>query len=197
MPAAAARASSRKPPPATRAASASPSRSPRSTNSPSRCWARPWSRSRPAPHGKQVNRLYIEEGSDIDKEFYLSILVDRETSRSVVRGLDRRRRQHRGSRAQHAREDRDLLGRSGDRHHGPSRPHGGEGAQPLRRSRQAGREAGGAALHRLHRQGHGDAGNQSAGRHQAGPAARARRQGVVRRQRAVPPSRGRGAAARS
>ncbi|WP_315702083.1 MULTISPECIES: ADP-forming succinate--CoA ligase subunit beta [unclassified Bradyrhizobium] len=33
------------------------------------------------PQGKQVNRLYIEEGSDIDKEFYLSILVDRETSR--------------------------------------------------------------------------------------------------------------------
>src|SRR5450756_1145803 len=33
------------------------------------------------PHGKQVNRLYIEEGSDIDKEFYLSLLVDRETSR--------------------------------------------------------------------------------------------------------------------
>jgi succinyl-CoA synthetase beta subunit len=30
-------------------------------------------------HGKQVNRLYIEEGSDIDKEFYLSALVDRET----------------------------------------------------------------------------------------------------------------------
>ena len=34
------------------------------------------------PAGKQVNRLYIEDGSDIDKEFYLSILVDRETSRS-------------------------------------------------------------------------------------------------------------------
>ena len=32
------------------------------------------------PQGKQVNRLYIEDGSDIDKEFYLSILVDRETS---------------------------------------------------------------------------------------------------------------------
>ncbi len=31
--------------------------------------------------GKQVNRLYIEEGSEIDKEFYLSALVDRETSR--------------------------------------------------------------------------------------------------------------------
>src|SRR4030095_11814105 len=32
-------------------------------------------------HGKQVNRLYIEEGADSDKEFYLSILVDRETSK--------------------------------------------------------------------------------------------------------------------
>ncbi|MDP4593035.1 MAG: ADP-forming succinate--CoA ligase subunit beta [Beijerinckiaceae bacterium] len=31
--------------------------------------------------GKQVNRLYIEDGSDIEKEFYLSILVDRQTSR--------------------------------------------------------------------------------------------------------------------
>ena len=30
--------------------------------------------------GKQVNRLYIEEGSDIEKELYLSALVDRETS---------------------------------------------------------------------------------------------------------------------
>jgi succinyl-CoA synthetase beta subunit len=33
------------------------------------------------PAGKQVNRLYIEDGSDIEKEFYLSMLVDRETSR--------------------------------------------------------------------------------------------------------------------
>ena len=31
--------------------------------------------------GKQVNRLYIEEGAAIDKEFYLSMLIDRETSR--------------------------------------------------------------------------------------------------------------------
>ncbi len=33
------------------------------------------------PAGKQVNRLYVEDGSDIEKEFYLSMLVDRETSR--------------------------------------------------------------------------------------------------------------------
>src|SRR5712691_2185674 len=33
------------------------------------------------PKGKQVSRLYIEEGSAIEKEFYLSALVDRATSR--------------------------------------------------------------------------------------------------------------------
>jgi succinyl-CoA synthetase beta subunit len=33
------------------------------------------------PAGKQVNRLYIEEGADIASEFYLSALVDRETGR--------------------------------------------------------------------------------------------------------------------
>ncbi|MBX3483920.1 ADP-forming succinate--CoA ligase subunit beta [Phenylobacterium sp.] len=36
------------------------------------------------PKGKQVNRLYIEEGADIKKELYLSLLVDRETSRVSV-----------------------------------------------------------------------------------------------------------------
>jgi succinyl-CoA synthetase beta subunit len=33
------------------------------------------------PHGKKVQRLYIEEGSLIDREFYLSALIDRATSR--------------------------------------------------------------------------------------------------------------------
>src|SRR6202167_5939251 len=36
------------------------------------------------PHGKEVHRLYIEEGSAIDKEFYLSMLIDRETSRVAI-----------------------------------------------------------------------------------------------------------------
>jgi succinyl-CoA synthetase beta subunit len=36
------------------------------------------------PHGKTVNRLYVEEGSAIDREFYLSMLVDRETSRVAI-----------------------------------------------------------------------------------------------------------------
>src|SRR5918993_3163529 len=29
------------------------------------------------PSGKQVNRLYIEDGADIDRELYCSLLVDR------------------------------------------------------------------------------------------------------------------------
>ena len=33
------------------------------------------------PEGKEVKRLYIEEASDILKEFYLSCLIDRETSK--------------------------------------------------------------------------------------------------------------------
>ena len=33
------------------------------------------------PEGKEVKRLYIEEASDIAKEFYLSCLVDRESSK--------------------------------------------------------------------------------------------------------------------
>jgi succinyl-CoA synthetase beta subunit len=45
------------------------------------------------PHGKEVNRLYIEEGSLIERELYLSALVDRETSRiafvlSTAGGMD-------------------------------------------------------------------------------------------------------------
>jgi succinyl-CoA synthetase beta subunit len=45
------------------------------------------------PRGKEVNRLYIEEGSLIERELYLSALVDRETARiafvvSTAGGMD-------------------------------------------------------------------------------------------------------------
>ncbi len=36
------------------------------------------------PGGKQVNRLYVEEGCDIARELYLGILIDRDTSRVTV-----------------------------------------------------------------------------------------------------------------
>ena len=45
------------------------------------------------PQGREVKRLYIEEASDISKEFYLSCLVDRASSKiafisSAERGMD-------------------------------------------------------------------------------------------------------------
>ncbi|MFL6850438.1 MAG: succinate--CoA ligase subunit beta, partial [Sphingomicrobium sp.] len=36
------------------------------------------------PQGKQVQRLYITDGVDISKEFYLALLVDRETGRIAI-----------------------------------------------------------------------------------------------------------------
>ncbi|HCP01555.1 MAG TPA: ADP-forming succinate--CoA ligase subunit beta, partial [Rhodospirillaceae bacterium] len=36
------------------------------------------------PEGKEVKRVYIEEGCDIKRELYLSLLVDRETSQIVI-----------------------------------------------------------------------------------------------------------------
>ncbi|MEZ5675079.1 succinyl-CoA synthetase (ADP-forming) beta subunit [Thalassovita litoralis] len=36
------------------------------------------------PAGKQVNRIYIEAGSDIERELYLAFLVDRQTSRISI-----------------------------------------------------------------------------------------------------------------
>jgi succinyl-CoA synthetase beta subunit len=43
--------------------------------------------------GKEVKRLYVEEASDIEKEFYLSCIVDRQSSKiafisSIAGGMD-------------------------------------------------------------------------------------------------------------
>lgn len=40
------------------------------------------------PEGKEIKRLYIEEGSDIKKEYYLSLVLDRATSRVVMMGSE-------------------------------------------------------------------------------------------------------------
>ena len=50
------------------------------------------------PHGKEVNRLYVEEGSAIDREFYLSALCQPRGRAHRLRIIDRRRHGHRGSR---------------------------------------------------------------------------------------------------
>ena len=40
------------------------------------------------PAGKKVNRLLIEEGSNIKKEYYLSFVIDRQTARVVMMGSE-------------------------------------------------------------------------------------------------------------
>src|SRR5437588_5298964 len=85
------------------------------------------------PAGKQVNRLYVEEGADIAQEFYLSMLVDRTTSRiafvvSTEGGMDIEKVAHdtpekivsfsvdpaTGIMPHHGRTIADALGLSGD-----------------------------------------------------------------------------------
>ena len=85
------------------------------------------------PHGKVVNRLYVEEGSPIERELYLSALVDRATSRvafvvSTEGGMDIEEvaRTHpekiltfsvdpaTGLMPQHARRAAQVLGLAGD-----------------------------------------------------------------------------------
>jgi len=85
------------------------------------------------PQGKEVRRLYIEEGSAIAREYYLSALVDRETSRvafvvSTEGGMDIEEVAHKtpekilsfsidpatGFMPHHARHAADALGLKGD-----------------------------------------------------------------------------------
>ncbi|HLS22810.1 MAG TPA: ADP-forming succinate--CoA ligase subunit beta [Pseudogracilibacillus sp.] len=40
------------------------------------------------PEGKEVKRLLIEEGSNIDKEYYIGLVLDRQTSRVVLMGSE-------------------------------------------------------------------------------------------------------------
>ena len=73
------------------------------------------------PAGKQVRRLYIEEGAAIDRELYLSALVDRETSRvafvlSTEGGMDIEEVAR-----THPEKIVTLRRRSGDRGHAASR----------------------------------------------------------------------------
>src|SRR5699024_3292940 len=40
------------------------------------------------PEGKEVKRLLIEEGCDIDKEYYIGFVLDRVSSRVVLMGSE-------------------------------------------------------------------------------------------------------------
>ena len=147
------------------------------------------SRHQTGPQGKQVHRLYIEEGSAIAAEFYLSLLVDRETSRvaivvSTEGGMDIEEVAHEtpekiltfsvdpatGICPHHVRRVSQALELDGDLQKQMSEPAD-------------------QALPGLRRQGHEPARDQSADRHQGQQARLPRRQGRLRRQRALSPPR--------
>ncbi len=67
------------------------------------------------PEGKQVNRLYVEQGIDIGRELYLSIVLDRAVGRTRRDGLDRRRDRDRRGGGEHTGEDHPADDRPGDR----------------------------------------------------------------------------------
>ena len=68
------------------------------------------------PKGKEVKRVYIEQGTNIDRELYFSILVDRVLRPRRASRLDRGRHGYRAGRRRDARQDRHGGHRSGDRH---------------------------------------------------------------------------------
>ena len=146
------------------------------------------------PAGKQVNRLYIEDGADIERELYLSILVDRSVGRvafvvSTEGGMDIEAVAHD--------TPEKIVTVAIDPENGRDRGRRAEaqrGAEARRRRGEGRRDAVPAALQGLRREGHEPARGQPADRHEERPSARARREGVVRQQRAVPPSRYRGTA---
>ena len=118
------------------------------------------------PHGRLVKRLYIEDGSAIERELYLSALVDRATSRiafivSTEGGMDIEEVAHKTpEKIRPSRSNRSSAIRPISATKSPVRLKlKGDAAKQIG---QVGQEP----LRRLYRQGHEPARNQSAGGHQ-------------------------------
>jgi succinyl-CoA synthetase beta subunit len=139
------------------------------------------------PSGKQVNRVYIEDGAGISRELYLALLVDRQTSRvsfvaSTEGGMDIEE-------VAHATPEK-ILTFSVDPATGYQPFHGRRIAFAL--GLEGGQvkqcvNADGHALQALRGQGHGDARDQPAHRDRQGRPQVPRRQDGLRRQRDLPP----------
>ena len=183
--------------PAARAACASSSRRPRPARGRGQMLGHVLVTKQTGPKGREVKRVYVEEGCDIKRELYLGMLIDRAHLARHRDGLDRRRHGDRGGGGQ------DIPRRSSA---SPSIPPpacsastraalafglGLEGKQVAGRDQVHARHVPG--LHRARRL---DRRDQSAGRHRRGRRAGARRQDEFRRQRALPPQGRRGDARR-
>ena len=145
--------------------------------------------------GRVVNRLYIEDGADIARELYCSLLVDRGTGEvafvvSTEGGMDIETVAH-DTPERIVTVDIDPRARA-SRNADVTKIVAALAARGTGGRRC--RDGVSGALQGLHRKGHEPARGQSADRHEGRSSAAARRQGRLRQQRAVPPSRARGAA---
>ena len=116
------------------------------------------------PAGKVVNRVYIEDGSDIARELYLALLIDRGVEPDRLRLLDRGRHGHRGGGGEDAGEGADLHRRPGLGHLRLPRPPRRLRARARGQAGQAVRRPDQPALPAVHREGRRDAGDQPADR---------------------------------
>ena len=141
------------------------------------------------PAGRKVQRLYITDGVDIEKEFYLALAGRPRKRPHRDRRLDRGRGGYRGRGARHAGKDRHPDHRSGDRPDAASRALGCRCAWPHREPRQAGGEDPRPALRRVHRQRRLADRNQPARDRRRRQIDGARRQDRLRQQCRIPPPR--------
>ena len=85
------------------------------------------------PEGQKVRRLLIEDGADIKKEYYVSVVTDRGFAEGRLMASSEGRHGHRGSGARHAGEDHQGLRRPAGR---PDRRAGQGTGQRHRRARR-------------------------------------------------------------
>ena len=139
------------------------------------------------PAGKVVNRVYIEDGSDIARELYLALLIDRDVEPHRLRLLDRGRHGHRGGGGEDAGEGADLHRRPGLGHLRLPRPPRRLRARARGPAGQAVRRPDQPALPALHREGRRDGRDQPADRDARRRPQVPRRQDGLRFERALPP----------
>ena len=148
------------------------------------------------PEGKQVRRVFVEDGCEIARELYLGVVIDRATSRVTLMASTEGGVEIEEVAARTPGEDHQGRDRPGDRLPAVPRPPDRLRPRPRGQARSASAVAFMRGIYRafteLRRQPDRD---QSAGGHRGRRAGGARRQDELRQQRALPPAPG-GRAAR-
>ena len=139
------------------------------------------------PEGKKVGRVLIEEGLQIDRELYLSIVIDRASASPVVIASAAGGMDIEEVAATHPEQIlREAIDAGRRRRAVPGAQAGVRHGARRRRGEQV-RESAGVDLHGVRRDRRVDDRDQPAHRDQGRRPAGARRQGELRRQRALPP----------